>query len=78
MKRAKRSEQGWGTSSSVPGYGQMVSKQEAANAWGVSVRTIERLISAGKLRKYKIAGCVRLQLADVLRFAGIEPQMQQP
>ena len=51
---------------------RLVSKTFAAEILGVSVRTIERLISSRQLTKNKVLGCVRLRLGDVLRVAGIQ------
>lgn len=56
----------------TPGGDRLITKQEAAGILGVTVRTIERLVSDGKLSVRKIRGCVRLVLSQVQRFAGIE------
>jgi len=66
---------GWGASSTAPGYDRLISKREAAGILGVSVRTVEKLISDGKLHAQKVGGCVRLRLSQVLQFAGIESEM---
>lgn len=52
---------------------KLVSKPQAAEILGVSVRTIEREINAGHLTKKKVRGCVRLHLSQVLRFADLNP-----
>lgn len=43
----------------------LVSKAEAAELLGVSVRTVERLIAAGQLRLLHIERASRLRLADI-------------
>jgi len=77
MKAAK-AEQGRGTLVSVPGYGALISKKDAAGLAGVSVRTVERLVSSGELRKKKIRGCVRLFLSEVMSCFELQPTTQQP
>lgn len=57
---------------------RLISKQVAAETMGVSVRTVEREISAGRLVTKRVRGCVRLSLFDVLRHAGLEPSLLQP
>jgi excisionase family DNA binding protein len=54
------------------GHLRLIDKKQAADLLGTSVRTIEREVSAGRLVKHKIRGCVRFLMADVLRLAGIE------
>lgn len=54
---------------------QMLNKKEVASMWHVCTRTVERLVSSGKLRKVKILGCVRCRLSDVRRIMGVEPNM---
>lgn len=49
---------------------RMVRKPEVAAIWSVSTRTVEREVSSGRLKKYKIRGCVCFILADVLRLSG--------
>lgn len=56
----------------TPGCDRLVSKRETAGLLGVSVRTLERMISAGQLSILKVRGCVRLRLSQVLHLAGIE------
>ena len=62
----------------APGCDELVSKQYAAVRYGVSVRTVEREISAGRLTKLKIRGCVRLRLSQVMQLAGFNPNHQKP
>ncbi len=50
---------------------RLVSKREAAAILGVSVRTIEREVSAGRLTKHKVRGSVRFVLGDVMRLGGL-------
>jgi|GEM_PF-6295800 len=45
---------------------RLIDKKEAAALWGTSTRTVEREVSAGRLVKYKIRGCVRFLKSDVL------------
>lgn len=56
----------------TPGADRLITKKETARILGVTVRTVERLVSDGKLSVRKIRGCVRLVLSQVLKFAGIE------
>ena len=49
-----------------------VRKPGAASLLGVSTRTIERETNAGRLKKYKVRGCVCFLVEDVLRLAGME------
>lgn len=49
-----------------------VRKPGAAALLGVSTRTIEREASSGRLKKYKVRGCVCFLAADVLRLGDIE------
>lgn len=51
---------------------RLISKQQAADILSVSVRTVERMISSGKLTIQKVMGCVRLRLSQVLQSAGID------
>ncbi len=51
---------------------QFVRKSEAAKMLSVSTRTIEREVSSGRLKKYKVRTCVCFLLTDVLRLGGIE------
>jgi len=79
MKNQK-SNQHRGAPLIAPGTDRLIAKREAAAKLGVSVRTVERLISGGILHAQKLGGCVRLRLSEVLRAAGIETEMisQQP
>ena len=60
-----------GASSIAPGIEKLLSKQETADFLGVSVRTVEREISAGRLTKQKIRGCIRVRLSQVLSLSGL-------
>lgn len=51
---------------------RLISKADAAGILGVSMRTLERIISAGRLNVRRIGGCVRLLLSEILFLAGIE------
>jgi len=51
---------------------RLVRKPEAAELLGVSIRTIEREVNSGRLKKHKVRGCVGFQMADVMRLGGIE------
>ncbi len=44
---------------------QLMTKQEVADYLQVSIRTVERLIKAGKLTAYKIQTNIRFKKADV-------------
>jgi excisionase family DNA binding protein len=56
----------------------LLTKSETADLLRMSLRTIERLASAGKLTKIKIGGCVRFRLSVVRRIMGIESNLVQP
>ena len=59
------------TNPKSPESDKLLSKQQAAEILGVSVRTVEREINAGNLVKQKVRGCVRLPLSRVLGLAGL-------
>lgn len=50
---------------------RLIGKKEVAALWGTSTRTVEREASAGRLKKYKIRGCVRFLMEEVLRVGRI-------
>lgn len=52
---------------------RLVKKKEAASILGVSPRTIERVVSSGKLPKIKIRGSVLFKLSDVLSLGELQP-----
>ena len=55
-----------GTSQDVPVMRRLlITKAEAADQLGVSVRTVERLISAGRLPLVHVEGAARLRVADL-------------
>jgi excisionase family DNA binding protein len=43
----------------------LITKSEAAEQLGVSLRTIERLIAAGRLPLVHVAGAARVRVADL-------------
>jgi excisionase family DNA binding protein len=45
----------------------LLTKSEAAEQLGVSLRTIERLISAGRLPLVHVEGAARVRLADLAK-----------
>ena len=53
------------TINSFPMKQKLLSKKEVAEAFSVSVRSIERLAARGKLTKVKIGGCVRFKLNEI-------------
>lgn len=55
-----------------PQSDRLITKREASDILGISVRSLEREISAGKLPVVRIRASVRLLLSVVLRHAGIE------
>jgi excisionase family DNA binding protein len=57
---------------------RLISKREAAEIMGVSVRTIEREVAAGKLPRSRVRGCVRFRLSDVFRIAGFNSHPVRP
>jgi excisionase family DNA binding protein len=61
----------------APGLDRLISKQEAADIWGVSVRTLEREINSGRITKQKVRGCVRLRFSQVLHLAGLNLNPQE-
>jgi excisionase family DNA binding protein len=62
---------------SVPGNELLLRKWEVAERLGVSVRTVDREASSGRLPKLKVRGCVCFRLADVLSLAGLNLQKIQ-
>jgi len=44
---------------------KLLSKKEVAEAFSVSIRSVERLAARGKLTKVKIGGCVRFRLNEI-------------
>jgi excisionase family DNA binding protein len=55
-----------GTSQDMPVVRRLlITKAEAADQLGVSVRTVERLISAGRLPLVHVEGAARLRVADL-------------
>ena len=44
---------------------ELMTKKEAAEFLGVSVKTIERLIASGKLQAVKILRSVRIRVSDL-------------
>ena len=57
---------GYGTPQDVPVMPRLlITKAEAADQLGVSVRTVERLISAGRLPLVHVEGAARLRVADL-------------
>ena len=58
-----------GTSQDVPVMRRLlITKAEAADQLGVSVRTVERLISAGRLPLVHVEGAARLRVADLQAY----------
>ena len=56
----------YGTSQDVPVVRRLlITKAEAADQLGVSVRTVERLIAAGRLPLVHVEGAARLRVADL-------------
>lgn len=51
---------------------RFINKRDAADLRGVSTRTIEREVHAGRLKKYKVRGCVRFRYGDVM-LLGLTP-----
>jgi excisionase family DNA binding protein len=73
----EQSNSGMGADS-VPRNELLLRKWEVAERLGVSVRTVDREASAGRLPKFKVRGCVCFRLADVLSLAGINLQSLKP
>jgi excisionase family DNA binding protein len=55
----------YGTPQDVPVQRILITKAEAAEQLGVSVRTVERLIAAGRLPLVHVEGAARLRVADL-------------
>lgn len=51
---------------------KLVSKKEAAEILGVSVRSVERMVASGQLEKVYVRGCVRIRLRDIQSLVGEE------
>jgi excisionase family DNA binding protein len=57
---------GYGTPQAVPVMPRLlITKAEAADQLGVSVRTVERLIAAGRLPLVHVEGAARVRVADL-------------
>jgi excisionase family DNA binding protein len=50
---------------------KLISKKEAAEILGVSVRTIERMLLNGEVTKVKVRGSVRIRLNELNEY--LEP-----
>lgn len=46
-----------------------VNRRQVANEYGLSLRTIDRMIESGKLRAYRVGGTVRIKTADAEALA---------
>jgi excisionase family DNA binding protein len=57
----------------------LITKAEAAEQLGISVRTVERLIAAGRLRLVHVEGAARLRVADLEAYvdALVPPDTEQ-
>ena len=51
---------------------KLISKQDAADMLGVSVKTVERMIADGDLPMYKIRGQCRLMTNDIKTYIADE------
>jgi len=70
----------YGTPHDVPVVRRLlITKAEAAEQLGVSVRTVERLIAAGRLPLVHVEGAARLRVADLEAYvdALVPPDMAQ-
>jgi excisionase family DNA binding protein len=55
----------------------LITKSDAAKLLGVSLRTIERLISAGRLPLVHVEGAARVRVTDLEAYVqGLEPQRE--
>lgn len=65
-----------GAAAVAPGQDRLVSKLEAASiCGGISTRTLEREVAAGRLEKVPLRGRVFFRLSDVLRLAKLVPSI---
>jgi excisionase family DNA binding protein len=57
----------------------LITKAEAAEQLGISVRTVERLIAAGRLPLVHVEGAARLRVADLEAYvdALVPPDTEQ-
>jgi excisionase family DNA binding protein len=70
----------YGTPHDVPVVRRLlITKAKAAEQLGVSVRTVERLIAAGRLRLVHVEGAARLRVADLEAYvdALVPPDTEQ-
>ena len=70
----------YGTPHDIPVVRRLlITKAEAAEQLGVSVRTVERLIAAGRLPLVHVEGAARLRVADLEAYvdALVPPDMAQ-
>jgi excisionase family DNA binding protein len=70
----------YGTPEDVPMMPRLlITKAEAAERLGVSVRTVERLIAAGRLPLVHVEGAARLRVADLEAYVdALVPETEQP
>ena len=71
----------YGTPRDVPVVQRLlITKAEAAEQLGISVRTVERLIAAGRLPLVHVEGAARLRVADLEAYvdALVPPDTEQP
>ena len=71
----------YGTPRDVPVVQRLlITKAEAAEQLGISVRTVERLIAAGRLPLVHVEGAARLRSADLEAYvdALVPPDTEQP
>ncbi len=69
----------YGTPEDVPVMPRLlITKAEAAERLGVSVRTVERLIAAGRLPLVHVEGAARLRVADLEAYVdALAPETEQ-
>ena len=70
---------GYGAPEDVPVMPRLlITKAEAADQLGVSVRTVERLITAGRLPLVHVEGAARLRVADLEAYVdALIPETEQ-
>lgn len=51
--------------------------QEAADAVGVHLNTIRKLVDEGAIAHFKIGRAVKINKADLMRYAGLTPPQEE-
>ncbi len=67
-RRRKKKSHMRGSDMRIGHVGKLRTIDELADRWGVSPRTVQRLINSGRLRKHRIGRLVRISDADAAAY----------